>query len=399
MKKYCPLPFVNSYSELDGFDPCCNWDRLDNNNTETNFDQSFNGIKITQIRNDLLEGKEIPNCHFCYNSEHVGQNSFRRQAIDTWGVITEPKLKRLDIVFDNICNLKCRGCNSTESHLWYDDEIALYGKAAVKQKYIRNTNYQNIDVKNLEQISISGGEPFFSRDCEKFLENLRTQNLLKNIGLTFATNSSIIPSQSFHQSLLECSKLILVLSIDGYDSLNEYFRSPSNWKQCVQTMNYFNNLIDQRNDKPTQILIRTTVYIYNVNKLKEIENFFAKEFPRFKISERNLAIDPAFLSIKNMPNNLKNLVRPIVESYGAEYQDVLNFLNEQGEDLFDEFITFHTELDKIRNENLGSSNQLLHDYIEKYKSLNTVTKKITLEEAMGNCGLSEIFSTGLKKNG
>lgn len=394
MKKYCPLPFINSYSELDGFDPCCNWDRLDNNITEVDFDQSFKGIKITEIRNNLLDGKSVLNCHSCYNDEHVGQKSFRQEAIEAWGIVTEPKLKRLDIVFDNICNLKCRGCNSTESHLWYDDEIALYGKAAVKQKYIKNKNYNSIDITNLEQIAISGGEPFFSRDCEKFLENLKEKNILKNISLTFATNSTIIPSKSFHESLLECKDLVVVLSIDGYGSLNEYFRSPSRWDQCVQTMNYFNDLIDQRKNKSTQILVRTTVYVYNVNKLKEIEIFFKKTFPRFEISKRNLCVSPAFLSIKNMPEDLKNLIRPILISYGPEYQDVLNFLNEQGKDLFESFITFHTDLDKIRNESLDTINQLLYNYIEKYKSLNTITKKITLEEAMGNCGLSETISTG-----
>ena len=392
MKKYCPLPFVNIYSELDGFDPCCNWDRLNNNNVESNFTESFKGKKIIQIRNDLLEGKEVPNCHFCYEDDQVGQNSFRQQAIKAWGVVKEPNLKRLDIVFDNVCNLKCRGCNSTESHLWYNDEIALYGKAAVKKKYIRNKNYQDIDVSSLEQIAISGGEPFYSSDCEKFLEKLQGQ--LSNIDLTFATNCTIIPSKSFEQSLLECKTLTIVLSIDGYESLNDYFRSPSRWNHCVEVMKYFNNLIDQRKNKSTYILVRTTVYIYNVNKLKEIEIFFKENFPNFTIDKRNLSTSPAYLSVRHMPEELKNLVRPIVQDYGNEYQDVLNFLNQPGEDLFESFVVFHNKLDKLRNECLGSSNQLLHDYIEKYKTLNTVTKEITLEEAMGNCGLSETISNG-----
>jgi MoaA/NifB/PqqE/SkfB family radical SAM enzyme len=394
MKHYCPLPFINIYSELDGFDPCCNWNRIKDNNVEENFNQAFNGKKIIQIRNDLLNGKEIANCQYCYNDENSGQTSFREQAIQTWGVVTTAQLKRLDIVFDNICNLKCRGCNSSASHLWYEDEIKLYGTTFVKQKYTKSTSYQNIDARHLEQISISGGEPFYSNDCEKFLEHLRKNNYLKNIGLTFATNSTIVPNHSFQQSLLECKSLTIVLSIDGYKEMNEYFRSPSKWDQCVKAMDYFNSLIDQRKGKETNILFRSTVYIYNVNKLKEIDNFFEQHFPRFIISKRNLSIEPAFLSIKNMPENYKKIIRPIIESYGAEYSDVLSLLNEEGEDLFDSFVSFHTQLDQIRNESLGTINPILSNYIKDYRVLNTEIKKLTIEEMKGNCVLSETISNG-----
>ena len=394
MKHYCPLPFINIYSELDGFDPCCNWNRIKDNNVEEDFNQAFTGKKIIQIRNDLLNGKEIANCQYCYNDENSGQTSFREQAIETWGVVTEAQLKRLDIVFDNICNLKCRGCNSSASHLWYEDEIKLYGTTFVKQKYTKSTSYQNIDASHLEQISISGGEPFYSADCERFLEHLRSNNYLKNIGLTFATNSTITPNNSFQQSLLECKSLTIVLSIDGYKEMNEYFRSPSKWDQCVKAMDYFNTLIDQRKGKETNILFRSTVYIYNVNKLKEIDDFFKQHYPRFEISKRNLSIEPAFLSIKNMPVEYKKIVRPIIESYGKEYSDVLSLLNEEGEDLFDSFVSFHTQLDQIRNESLDTVNPLLSNYITDYRVLNTQIKKLTIEEMKGNCVLSETISNG-----
>lgn len=394
MKKYCPLPFINLYTELDGFDPCCTWDRLGERSVEKDFNQAFKGIKITQIRQDLLDGKEVPNCSVCYRDEIVGQTSYRQVALKTWGVISEPKLRRLDMVFDNLCNLKCRGCNSTASHLWYNEEIELYGKAAVPTKYIKNYSYLDIDTTHLEHLAISGGEPFYSRDCEKFLQALRVKDKLKDIDLSFATNCTIVPSENFHQSLLDCRSLVVVLSIDGYGQLNDYFRSPSEWSKCVEVMKYFNNLIDLRKDKSTAISFRASVYIYNVNKLKEIEIFFKEHFPRFTVSKRNLSISPAFMSIRHMPRELKDLIRPIVESYGEDYIDVLNFLNEDAEDLFDSFVAFHESVDTLRNESLEGINDLLHSYIQDYRKVNKNQKKITLEEAMGNCGLSEIIKAG-----
>jgi hypothetical protein len=95
-----------------------------------------------------------------------------------------------------------------------------------------------------------------------------------------------------------------------------------------------------------------------------------------------------------MPTDLKDLVRPIVESYGESYKDVLNFLNKEGEDLFDTFVSFHSQLDEIRNESLEDCNEMLDSYIKNYKNLNKSYKVITLEEMTENCVLSETTRNG-----
>jgi sulfatase maturation enzyme AslB (radical SAM superfamily) len=387
MKHYCPLPFINIYSELNGFDPCCTWKRINNDDTILDVNEAFNGVKIKQIRQDMIDGKEIPNCEYCYNDEKIGQKSFRQEAIDKWGVVTVPNLQYLDVVFDNICNLKCRGCNSTASHQWYDEEIQIYGKPFVEKKYIRNPNLHTMDATNLKHIRISGGEPFFSKDCDHFLKNLRDNNLLKNIDLTFATNCTIIPNSSFHQSLLECNDLTVVLSIDGIGSLNDYIRSPSTWDTCVETMNYFNELIDLRTGKNTNIAFRTTVYIYNVNKLKEIDLFFKQTFPRFTESKKHVSVEPTMLSIKNMPQDLKELVRASVE----EYSEVLGMLDQPGENLFEDFLFFHNTLDFSRKEKLGEANSLLSDYINNQQS---VSNNYLDGEKVFSCIVSEITKAG-----
>jgi pyruvate-formate lyase-activating enzyme len=364
MKHYCPLPWVNLYAEVDGFEPCCNWKRLPGDKIAQDAYQGFHGIKMQQVRQDMLDGKSIANCENCYKDESIGAKSFRQSAIEKYGIVDKPSIQCLDVVFDNVCNLKCRGCNSTASHQWYDEEFQIYGKPFVEKKYIRNSTLHTMDANHLKHIRISGGEPFFSKDCEQFLKNLRDKDFIKNIDLTFATNCTIIPNASVHESLLECKDLTIVLSIDGIGALNEYIRSPSNWDGCVNTMNYFNTLIDLRKDKNTNITIRTTVYIYNVNKLKEIDLFFEQMFPRFNKSQKQLSVEPTMLSIKNMPQDLKTLVRPSIE----KYSEVLSMLDQPGENLFEEFLFFHNKIDFLRKEKLGEANSLLSDYINNQQS-------------------------------
>ena len=73
---------------------------------------------------------------------------------------------------------------------------------------------------------------------------------------------------------------------------------------------------------------------------------------------------------------------------------MLNFLNKEGEDLFDTFVSFHSQLDEIRNESLEDCNEILNSYIKNYKNLNKSYKVITLEEMTENCVLSETISNG-----
>jgi hypothetical protein len=70
---------------------------------------------------------------------------------------------------------------------------------------------------------------------------------------------------------------------------------------------------------------------------------------------------PEQLAIQNMPQELKDLVRPIVESFGAGYKDVINAIDLPGKDLYGHFLNYHNKLDKLRNETLP--NTLLNTYI------------------------------------
>ena len=69
----------------------------------------------------MLAGKQISGCEQCYTAEQHGAESGRQEAIRMFGRPTEAKLKLLGISFDNLCNLKCRGCSTPSSHMWNDD--------------------------------------------------------------------------------------------------------------------------------------------------------------------------------------------------------------------------------------------------------------------------------------
>ena len=385
-KTYCPAPWI-SLNILPGeARPCCQWDGKGgcvDLNQYTTLDKSDVEKMFIDTREDMLAGKEVIGCEQCYSAENSGVKSRRQELIEQYGIVSEVETKTLDISFDNICNLKCRGCCSTSSHLWQHDENKIYGRPVVSskdKKYLENNVDINLD--SLEYINVSGGEPFLSKKFKEFTDTLLEKNNLENLNLTITSNATVIPSDNIYKLMLAAKELSLSLSIDGLGDLNHYFRHGADFDKCLETLEFFKNLKTLRGNKHTYLQIHTTVSIYNVNLLADIENFFQQHYKEYNCTHRVLYW-PEQLCIQNIPNDLKEKIRPIVESYGEKYTDVLHELNAPGKDIFGHFVNFHSLLDNLRNESLESVNPLLSEYIKNYKNPHTESRSFFLKQIRG----------------
>jgi organic radical activating enzyme len=337
---YCSMPWVGLNILPGEIRPCCHWDGAP--------------VPLDKIRKDMLDGKMLDGCSQCYFAEQIGSLSKRIESIEKYGITTEVSTKVLEINFDNLCNLKCRGCTSFSSHLWHNDEKEIYGKAFAPDKYLESEF--DVDYTNLTQIDISGGEPFLSKNVERFLDKLVKDDIIGNIDLGVVTNGTTLPSDTVFNALSKSKRLFLTISVDGIGPINDYFRSGANFKIIEENFKHFSNLCD----KDRTISINTTVSIYNVTHLIEIEDYFTKNYPHFKIQHRMLQW-PEPMAIQNMPDDLKQVVRTVVERFGPAYSDVLKAIDIPRKDLYGHFLNFHNALDKVRNETLP--NKLLADYI------------------------------------
>lgn len=344
---YCPIPWIGVNILPGEIRPCCHWEGAPQ--------------PLEQVREDMLAGKELAGCKQCYFAEQIGSSSKRLEAIEQYGIVKDVSIQLLEVTFDNICNLKCRGCCSFTSHMWRNDEAEIYGKPFIDAKYIESD--VNIDCNNLKQVDISGGEPFLSRNVDRFIKQLTN---IKDIKLGVVTSGYTKPSEIMFNAMSHAKKLYLTISVDAIGELNDYFRSGSKFETILTNIEHLNTLCD----KDHVIIIHSTVSIYNVTYIKEVEEYFTKHYPHFKIEHRVLQW-PEQLAIQNMPDKLKDIVRPIVESFGPGYEDVLNAINLPGKDLYGHFLNYHNTLDKLRDEHLP--NPLLNSYItENPVSVNSV---------------------------
>lgn len=366
-KTYCAHPFRETVL-LPGDTLLVCQRHTDNVIIDNGFHEAFYTGKIQEIRELMLEGKSVPGCDQCYREESVGIKSMRQKSIEKHGVVTDIEIHSIDVQFDNTCNLKCRMCASTQSHLLYNEEIEIFGNAVSWQKSTSTDVYTEIDNSKINEIVIYGGEPLLSERANKFLQKFIDSGRISEITISTPTNGMIHPSDTFLTAFLSCKKLDLTVSIDAYGDLNDYFRSRSDFDTVIHNLDFFIDLINRRGSKETCVRVSVTVNVYNVNKLQELETFLRSRYTNILI-DFNLLHNPDFLRISCLPKEYKDAIRHKVESY----PDVLKMLDIDDTNYFEEFIFYHNKLDAIRQESLSEVNLELAEYIKNYKSEKAVT--------------------------
>jgi len=360
-KTYCPYPFIGaSLQAVNVVLPCGQYMNAEPLSKFSSIEEARNSPHMQEMRLKMLKGQYDSGCQ-CPIEEAAGLESMRQEALRQFGVRKFGKLKTVEIFFDNVCNLKCRMCSGMQSHLWIDDEIALYGTTYSAKKYIQNNTYQQLDVSELEEIKVYGGEPLINQEADNFFGRLLKEGQVENLLIEMSTNCTSRPMSNVLEVFKRCRRLKLNLSIDGFGRLNEFIRSGSEWNSVVENMRYFHDLLSQVSSD-SYILVHSAVSVYNINMLDELKNFVEENFPNFKFRFQTVQF-PIFLNIKNLPLDYKDKLSETISDEGLR-----SYMYDGGENYFSHFINFHKGLNQIRNEDLSDINPLLQNYINDYKS-------------------------------
>lgn len=365
-KTYCPYPFIGASLQSDNLVlPCGQYMDV----------AQFKGKSITEarkqmqcIREKMLNGEHDSGCQ-CPAEEAAGLSSMRQGALAQFGVQPFGPLKTVELFFDNVCNLKCRMCSSTHSHLWHEEEKELYGTTFNTNKYTKSSLPNNVDVKFLEEIKVYGGEPLQSLEAEAFFKKLLDKATVENLTIEISTNATKIPMPHTLEVFERCKNLKVNLSIDGYGKLNEFIRSGCNWNDILKVMDFFDDL-NSRRSKNTLIQVHSAVGIYNANLIHELELFVKEKYPNF-IKTQQMIQYPVFHNIQNMPEDYKKIIESDVN------EETKRYMYSSKTNYAEHFINFHNKLNNIRNE-IFDCNDVLKKYIETY-NVKTDSSKFFIE--------------------
>ena len=227
-KTFCVQPWLGKELYIDGTTSQCCW--------------LANNPNMDQVRKDLLNNVQSPDCAKCWRAESSGQVSRRIQQniladtlydlsienIQTMCERNEHSLTMYQLGTSNTCNGACIMCGPGASSKW---------QSLLKEYDKKETPMPDIDYDNVKFVEFLGGEPLLDQKNTEILNKLN-----KECVISFVTNGSIDIKQELIDLLVTFKKLIVCFSIDGIGSVYEYQRWPLKWNKLLENLEKFKQL-------------------------------------------------------------------------------------------------------------------------------------------------------------
>lgn len=334
-------------------------------------ESAWNGAVLTKIRKNMLLGRKSPECERCYFYEKYGIESMRQFAIRKFDDYKEENLTPdywdpifWDVRFDNVCNFKCRMCQSNSSTSWYSDDKKL-GRIPPESVIVNKKIMHYLKTtKNLRQVYIAGGEPLLSEQHYVFLQHLIDHNKT-DVDLLYSTNLSVLKYKNYNvlNFWKQFKKIAIMVSVDDLEERCEYIRSGLKWDVLLKNLEIIKEVPN------IKLFLCCTLGVANSFNLPNLHEYFVS---RKIIGHNDLFVnyitDPASHRASTLPSKLKEKVINNYETYGNRLPDgekrqelpdtfknsilgTARFLRETDTSyLYNDFLNEMHILDKIRGE-------------------------------------------------
>lgn len=250
----CLAPWVHSFVHTSGERAfCCVSER------KASSDSSFwNSESWRAARKELMEGKLPDSCSSCSYSEFP----LYQQFDEKFGHLRQEILSKTSndgfyqgsaISFDhrnsNVCNFKCRMCNSEYSSAKKKEQIELFGKdslpnwmrqeehggvAKFHSEFTEKELLQAIEKQNVKEIYWAGGEPLLNPFHWLAMERIFDLGLQSKVFVRYNTNLSKVDFQgkNFFSDIFEkIEHSTLMVSVDGTHEIGEFIRTGFQWPE------------------------------------------------------------------------------------------------------------------------------------------------------------------------
>jgi len=301
---------------------------------DSSLEEIWNNSTMQRIRKQVLNDDRPPECAPCFALEDQGVESLRQRHIK--GEIPEARINlypntplqevmpfefpTMEIKLNNLCNLKCRMCNPTDSTSWndweqveefYDKENNFIADNVRKLNLVRkpyldkfedNPNWWASFEKLLpyfRRVEFAGGEPLMDPQHFRILDMLKPYG--HQIELKYATNGTtlgISKGRTVHEYWPHFRSVAVNVSIDGLGDVYDYIRGNSNWSQVVANIKEIQTI-----PNVTRIVGAVAVQVSNVLILDKMIEYFLNELGI--VFYTNMVNYPNVLSIQVLPQKLK----------------------------------------------------------------------------------------------
>lgn len=383
MSTYCPLPWIHLATHPQGdVSLCCRvdfnegqgmaYDRIHPvgrhfyNLNSDNIDKTLNSESFRNVRLQMLNSEKPVACAGCYKDEDLGLVSKRMRENKIFNLSYDdlknrtgangeikPRIQYAELRLGNLCNLKCRTCNPNSSSKWNAEYGKMQGELDFVRKYDLQTDFSwaedevfwndfLVHANDLQLLFVNGGEPTLITQHWVFLQKLIDLGISGNIEIKYNINTTYLPENAF-DIWKKFKKVFIGASVDDLERRNSYIRHGANWNSILKNLTLIR-------DAGFGLAIEQTVSVYNVFYLDEMERFCDDLKIGYGL---NFVYDPAYLSLKCLPESVKPKVISKLKGRLSErwFNEVSSHLSvPQDARLWSQFKKYNHYLDKSRQE-------------------------------------------------
>lgn len=420
---FCSVPWLQIHTEPDGkVFPCCyysheNKHNLGNWNTSKVTD-IFYGEGFNKLRKEFIEGNRPDACNRCWREEDSGIVSMRQRFNERYsefpdytnqnrynklrdiivcsnedGSVENIKLATIDLIFNNVCNFKCRSCGPGLSTSWVADTIKMGNKVPanlVTNSKIAHMESDLVDLVNMvdpyTEVHFSGGEPMMQEEHYEFLQLLIDMGKT-NIKIRYNTNLSTYTLKNYNafDLLSKFDNVFIIGSIDAMGEQGEYIRKGFSWEKALDWIKTSKECLPK-----ADYGISAVYSLLNADAAIDLHRFmcesevFTKHSGEIFGFNLNVLHDPYYMRTTVLPAETKKKITEKIDKHIAylEETQIKNFdydvymdhwrnaktlMNSKDEsNLIPDFYENTHILDKIRDESFIKTFPNLHKELIKY---------------------------------
>ena len=357
--------------------------------------------ELTAFRQDMLENRRHDVCSRCWEEEAVGMPSQRTRLWDmssdpsgTKTGILETAITPADVLqpatytkgpmqlaikISNVCNLRCRSCNSNDSVTlsvegrYYNENYQLRDNVYFQETTAKTFTDQQIDdvvdmCHNVRRLEFYGGEPLLDKQVPRLLQKLIDRGYSKQITINISTNITQALTTSLVKLLLAFEKVQINLSMDGWAEKFEYLRHPGNWHQVYRNVFAFIKASIASSGR-IKLLPVITVTTMNVHHLPDLVANMKQHFRL--VPFLILCRKPYYFSVRNIPEPIaKEIISKLNSCPDYDFAAISRALAEPADpEMWDEFKSWTQMIDQYRKESFSASFPEYADLIKRHDHL------------------------------
>jgi MoaA/NifB/PqqE/SkfB family radical SAM enzyme len=248
----------------------------------------FSSKQFDALRKDLLSGIRNSACDYCWKMEAKTGASPRLTAIEPLKISqvqATPKLKKIDTMVDESCNLRCRMCApSVSNSLRQDYNRIVELELPIPEYYNMKQNESQSDPRGVEtyfaigekyqqeivdlaqqidELKFTGGEPTTSSVFWNIVDSIVDKSKIK---LHLTTNGTKF-NERFLETAAQFGSRHFTISVDATRSTYEYMRYPFSWRQLEKNIE---QLCDTQDPATTEIHICSVLTVYNMINIRNL---------------------------------------------------------------------------------------------------------------------------------